>query len=181
MYCNPSFVPYYNNSCHSLCHYCPKFLVIAYFPKLTVTYCLHILWLFHIYSTCTLPPEDLSFDLLSPGKPRCILLVVCFAQYILSPVLAVKPCSALTAQALVGAPAHLMCIPDPYLMLSYNIRLKLSTQAPVQHPFSPWSLHMFITSLLHGMHLNPLCWPSVVRALVTPLNVVLIQLKTCHF
>ena len=41
---------------------------------------------------------------------------------------------------------------------------------------------MFIIplSLSYGTHLDPLCWPSIVRALVTPSDVVLIQLKACR-
>ena len=39
----------------------------------------------HVYKTCTLLPGDFSFDLLSPGKPCCILAHQLLAQYILSP------------------------------------------------------------------------------------------------
>ncbi len=61
-----------------------------------------------------------SFDLLSPGKPCCIALVVYSLNTLLVSSLIVEPCSALAAQVLINAPAHLVRIPDPYSTLSHN-------------------------------------------------------------
>ncbi len=36
-----------------------------------------------------------------------------------------KPCSALAAQVLVGAPTHLECNPNPRLMLSHKISIDI--------------------------------------------------------
>ena len=81
----------------------PLFPVPAPRAYCTSAYC-HV----HVYSTVPLLPGDLSFDLLSPGKPSCISLCTYFAQYIhLSPVLSVELCSSLYCSQSAGAPACL--------------------------------------------------------------------------
>ena len=82
----------------------PLFSVPAPRAYCTGAYC-HV----HVYRTVPLLPGDLSFDLLSPGKPSCISLCTYFAQYIhLSPVLSVELCSSLYCSQSAGAPA---CLP----------------------------------------------------------------------
>ena len=79
----------------------PLFSVPAPRAYCTGAYC-HV----HVYRTVPLLPGDLSFDLLSPGKPSCISLCTYFAQYIhLSPVLSVELCSSLYCSQSAGAPA----------------------------------------------------------------------------
>ena len=81
----------------------PLFFVPAPRAYCTSAYC-HV----HVYRTVPLLPGDLSFDLLSPGKPSCISLCTYFAQYILlSPVLSVELCSSLYCSQSAGAPACL--------------------------------------------------------------------------
>ena len=81
----------------------PLFSVPAPRAYCTGAYC-HV----HVYRTVPLLPGDLSFDLLSPGKPSCISLCTYFAQYILlSPVLSVELCSSLYCSQSAGAPACL--------------------------------------------------------------------------
>ena len=79
------------------------FLIPALRAYCTGAYC-HV----HVYRTVPLLPGDLSFDLLSPGKPSCISLCTYFAQYIhLSPVLSVELCSSLYCSQSAGTPACL--------------------------------------------------------------------------
>ena len=100
---DPSYVV---SHCSPTC-YCsfpfPLFPVPTPCAYCTGAYC-HV----HIYRTVPLLPGDLSFDLLSPGKPSCISLCTYFAQYIhLSPVLSVELCSSLYCSQSAGAPACL--------------------------------------------------------------------------
>ena len=82
----------------------PLFSIPAPHAYCTGAYC-HV----HVYRTVPLLPGDLSFDLLSPGKPSCISLCTYFAQYIhLSPVLSVELCSSLYCSQSAGAPACLV-------------------------------------------------------------------------
>ena len=87
--------------------YCP-FPVPLFFVPAPRAYCTSAYCHVHVYSTVPLLPGDLSFDLLSPGKPSCISLCTYFAQYILlSPVLSVELCSSLYCSQSAGAPACL--------------------------------------------------------------------------
>ena len=114
---DPSYVvPYCSPTC-----YCPfpfpLFSVPAPRAYCTGAYC-HV----HVYRTVPLLPGDLSFDLLSPGKPSCISLCTYFAQYIhLSPVLSVELCSSLYCSQSAGAPACLTLGSSSSLDSSRNI------------------------------------------------------------
>ena len=88
--------------------YCP-FPVPLFFVPAPCAYCTGAYCHVHVYRTVPLLPGDLSFDLLSPGKPSCISLCTYFAQYIhLSPVLSVELCSSLYCSQSAGAPACLV-------------------------------------------------------------------------
>ena len=110
----------------------PLFSVPAPRAYCTGAYC-HV----HVYRTVPLLPGDLSFDLLSPGKPSCISLCTYFAQYIhLSPVLSVELCSSLYCSQSAGAPACLALGSSSSLDSSRNTRSKLPLQAPAPQPFT---------------------------------------------
>ena len=105
--------------------YCP-FPVPLFFVPAPRAYCTGAYCHVHVYRTVPLLPGDLSFDLLSPGKPSCISLCTYFAQYIhLSPVLSVELCSSLYCSQSAGAPACLTLSSPSSLDSSRNTRSKL--------------------------------------------------------